>query len=268
LQSLNFIKMHGLGNDFVIVDGRANGFDLKSEQIQRLAHRQTGIGFDQLIWLIPSDQADFSCLIYNADGSEAKQCGNGMRCLAQFIFTNHLSSGKNIFTIYTAGGIVTATVLDDSHVQINMGVPQFNGVVSAKAILSFCNPDESLFLVSMGNPHAILLVESLKNYPVGQYGKAISEHSTFADGVNVGFMEIVARNEIRLRTFERGAGLTLACGSNACAAVAVGIANNLLAPVVRVFVELGEMVIEWGDNSSAILLTGPTQIVYRGVINF
>lgn len=269
----NFSKMHGLGNDFIVIDGISQPIDLKKLPIKKLANRHVGIGFDQLLLILPSKKADFACSIFNSDGSQAEQCGNGMRCIARFIHENKLSDKKSI-SIETKAGIVDILIRDYDHIDVNMGLPRFEPFevpFNADRIrllyeipLEDDQPGFALSVLSMGNPHAILQVASVKTFPVAQFGPVFSTHRLFPQGTNVGFMEIVNPAHIRLRTFERGAGETLACGSNACAAVVAGIRNNLLENNVKVELSLGDLWVKWEHEKAPVILTGPAMLVFSG----
>ena len=265
--------MHGLGNDFVIIDGISQSIHRKKIPVQALANRHTGIGFDQLLLILPSKKADFACTIFNSDGTEAEQCGNGMRCVARFIHEHHLSAKKSI-TIETKAGIIETFIDDYENIRVNMGVPRFEPFdipFNADRVrhlyeipLDDNQPGLALAVLSMGNPHAILQVTSLREFPVAKFGSMISTHPLFPKGTNVGFMEILTPNHIRLRTFERGAGDTLACGSNACAAVVSGIRNNLLEKYVKVELPLGNLWVKWENEKDSVMLIGPATHVFSG----
>lgn len=259
--------MHGLGNDFVILNG--DKIHLEKSLIQQLSNRHTGIGFDQLLVVEPSQKADFSCRIFNADGSEAEQCGNGMRCVARFVHESRLTNKKNL-SLETKAGIIPIRIHDDYNtIEVKMGVPvlqhqrlKLTPTIPDLNSSNVASPEMSI--LSLGNPHAVLQVKSLFNFPVTQLGQQIGTHSFFPQGVNVGFMEIIDRNNIRLRTFERGVGETLSCGSNACAAVVAGIWNNLLDNKVKVELALGSLLVEWAGNKEPVLLTGSANKVFDG----
>lgn len=275
MKKINFCKMHGLGNDFVILDGVSQQIDSKTLPIPQWAHRQLGIGFDQLLLIQAGQQTDFSCLIFNSDGTLAEQCGNGMRCVARFIHEEKLINAKN-FSLATAGGRVEAFIQDYNHIQINMGVPRFEPqaipLLADKARklyeipLEDNQPGFALSALSMGNPHAILQVTGIEKFPVRMIGEKIAQHPLFPAGVNVGFMEVLDEQHIRLRTFERGAGETFACGSNACAAVVAGIINHLLASKVKVEMKYGDLWVEWAGEETAVLMTGAATRVFSGSI--
>ncbi|MES2218920.1 MAG: diaminopimelate epimerase [Pseudomonadota bacterium] len=275
MPSLKFAKMQGLGNDFMIVDAISQNVSLNQFQVPQLSHRHLGIGFDQLLIIEPSTIADFGCRIMNADGSEAEQCGNGLRCVASFIAEKGLSTQKQ-FTIATRAGIYNAVILPDNQVQIEMGLPCFEPTRipfltdSIKNLYPF-NLNEhdavQLSVLSMGNPHAVLQVDALNNFPVTEIGRQIAADQAFPQSTNVGFMEIIDRRHIRLRTFERGSGETHACGSNACAAVVSGIINNTLDNKVKVQLKFGELAIEWPEKTKPVLMTGPAVHIFDGILN-
>ncbi len=273
---MNFSKMHGLGNDFVVMDGTAQPIHLEKSVIKKLADRHTGIGFDQLLIILPSKKADFACRIFNSDGTEAEQCGNGMRCIARYIHESHLSDKKNL-TIETLSDVTEILIENNEMIRVNMGMPRFEPSeipFNADRIrhlyeipLEEGQPGFALAVLSMGNPHAILQVTSIKKFPVEKFGPLISTHALFPKGVNVGFMEVVNPAHIRLRTFERGVGETLACGSNACAAVVSGIRNDILEKGVKVELSLGHLWVSWAGEKEPVLLTGPATHVFQGAIS-
>lgn len=260
--TIKFRKMQALGNDFVVIDTLSQSLNPAKFPIQKLSNHHTGIGFDQLLLIGSSDAADFSCRIFNADGGEAEQCGNGLRCVARYIHEKKLSDKKSL-SIQTKAGIANITVHDFNHVEVNMGTPKF----SPDAQLAIDDKTLSLSVISMGNPHAVMQVDSVKNFPVEKFGPLISTHKFFPQGVNVGFMEIVDRHHIRLRTYERGANETLACGSNSCASVVAGINMGLLDSPVTVELSLGNLSIEWLGNNSPVIMKGPAENVFDGTLN-
>ena len=274
---LTFNKMHGLGNDFVVIDGITHTANLTKPLIQALANRHTGIGFDQLLLIKTSQLADFSCLIFNADGSEAEQCGNGMRCVARFVHENKLTT-KDTITLETKTRIIQAKIINYNTIWIDMGIPVFEPSAipfNADRIrklyeipLDDGQPGFALSVLSMGNPHAILQVSSTQHFPVTKFGPQVSTHSLFPHGVNVGFMEVVSPAHIRLRTYERGSGETLACGSNACAAVVAGINGNVLEHEVLVELSLGNLTVKWTGENAPVEMTGPAALVFCGNITF
>lgn len=259
-----FTKMHGLGNDFVVIDATKKVINSITLNVSRLADRHLGIGFDQLLLVESSTSADFLCRIFNSDGSEAEQCGNGLRCVARFIHDKKLAL-ENEFSIETKAGIFNATILHDDFIKISMGVPDFN----PQTIPFISHEAEklngiSIFAVSMGNPHAILIVPTINTELTLSMGSIIAIHPAFPQGANVGFVEIINKDHIRLSTYERGVGPTLACGSNACAAVVAGITKGLLSQKVRVSLTHGDLYIEWLGNNNVVTLIGPTETVFEG----
>ncbi|QEL55312.1 diaminopimelate epimerase [Chromobacterium paludis] len=272
---LKFSKMHGLGNDFMVIDGVRQPVSLTPERIRELGHRQLGIGFDQLLLVEPPREAghDFRYRIFNNDGSEVEQCGNGARCFAKFVFDSGLTQNRRI-AVETARGVITPEYLEDGLARVDMGVPRF-----APADLPFLAEQEALryplqlagrrceiSIASMGNPHAVQLVDDVDAAPVAEIGPLIERHPHFPQRVNAGFMQIVNRSEIRLRVYERGAGETLACGTGACAAAVCGIRLGLLDARVTVHARGGDIVIEWAGEGSPVIMTGPAVTVFQGEI--
>lgn len=260
-QTIRFTKMHGLGNDFAVINNITPSISLKHLPILRLANRYLGIGFDQLLLIETSQHADFFCRIINADGSEAEQCGNGLRCVARFIVEENLTAKKS-FRLETKAGVFPVLIHDYQSIQVSMGEPIFDNTYE----LSVAKP-VMLSVLSMGNPHAIVQVPSVEDTNVAELGPQIEAHSSFPLGVNVGFMEVVNRQHIRLRTFERGVGETLACGSNACAAAVAGIQNKILDSTVKVELIFGNLFIEWLGAGNPVIMTGPASSVYQGTFN-
>lgn len=259
---LAFTKMHGLGNDFVVINNLENQFQLPKNLIIDLANRHTGIGFDQLLVIEHSAQADFFCRIYNADGQEAEQCGNGLRCVALFIREKGLNS-QDQFRIETKAGIFPVQFLADQLIKVELGTP----IIEEKLLsLSLGNDHQvQTTILSLGNPHAIVKVESI-NLVSPTLAQAIQSSNYFPHGVNVGFMQIITPYEVALRTFERGVGETFACGSNACAAAVAGILNGWLDQQVKVQYPLGSLTIEWDKTSGKIFITGPATTVFNGIV--
>lgn len=270
-----FTKMQGLGNDFVVFDATSQGLQLTTEQVRRLADRRFGIGCDQLL-LVESTQTpgvDFRYRIFNADGSEVQQCGNGARCFARFVRDKGLID-KDEIVVETASGIISLYIEEGGMVRVNMGVPDFNpaslpflvGEEQAEYALEL--PDETLSVgaVSMGNPHAVLLVENIDSAPVERLGPLLEAHSLFPERVNVGFMQLQDRGRIHLRVYERGAAETLACGTGACAAVAVGRRWNKLDDEVAVSLPGGELIIRWTGPGDSLWMIGPATTVFEGTI--
>lgn len=272
---IKFTKMHGLGNDFVVIDAINQRVDLTSEQIRQLSDRHFGIGFDQLLLVekAVSADADFKYRIFNADGGEVDQCGNGARCFARFVRDKKLSDKDEIRVDTNAGQLLLYFDSDDL-ITVNMGVPRHTPVEiplladeESRFYTVEVNDTEKAFgAVSMGNPHAVIQVSDIKTAPVAELGQALECHAFFPERVNVGFMQVVDRQHIKLRVFERGAAETLACGSGACAAVVIGIEHNLLDH--SVFVELpgGTLTINWQGRGEPVLMTGPATSVFEGQI--
>lgn len=277
--TLQFSKMHGLGNDFMVIDGvrqnlPASDLPLPAERIRALANRHFGIGFDQLLVVQPAAApgVDFRYRIFNADGSEVNQCGNGARCFARFVRDQGLTD-KDSIRVETASGQMTLILTDDGQVTVDMGAPRW----APKDIpLNADEEADSYFIVSgkqafevgavgLGNPHCVLLVENVDTAPVETVGPLLESHPDFPERVNVGFMQIVDRSHIRLRVFERGSGETLACGSGACAAVVVGQRRGFLDDTVQVDLPGGSLSIRY-TGQGGILMTGPAAHVYDGRI--
>jgi len=272
---INFTKMHGLGNDFVVIDTINQHIALTSEQIRLWSDRHFGIGFDQLLLVekAVSANADFKYRIFNADGGEVAQCGNGARCFARFVRDKKLSD-KHEICVDTNSGQLLLRFDDDNLITVNMGVPRFAPAQipllaeeESKFYTVLVNDTEKAFgAVSMGNPHAVIQVTDVKTAPVTELGKALESHAFFPERVNVGFMQVVDRQHIKLRVFERGAAETLACGSGACAAVVVGIEHNLLDHTVCVELPGGTLSINWPGRGEPVLMTGPAISVFEGHI--
>jgi diaminopimelate epimerase len=272
--AIAFTKMHGLGNDFVVIDAITQDVSLSTEQIRQLADRHFGIGCDQLLLVErPQGNADFRYRIFNADGGEVEQCGNGARCFVHFVRMHRLTDKEEI-TVETAGGIIRPRIEADGRVTVDMGVPRF-----APREIPFNAEQESLRYelpvgdttiaigaVSMGNPHAVTQVDSVRTAPVATLGPLIERHPRFPKRVNAGFMEVVTPRHIRLRVYERGAGETLACGTGACAAVAVGRRWGLLEESVNVELPGGNLTIHWQGDNNPVWMTGPALRVFEGRI--
>jgi diaminopimelate epimerase len=260
--SIHFTKMHGLGNDFVVIDAINQALDMGLLPTQLMADRHFGIGCDQLLIIQTSAVADFFCRILNADGSEAEQCGNGLRCVARYVHEHKLHSQSH-FTIETIAGVFPVEIKDYDHISVTLAA---SGVVSSE--LSIPLPAIDLVVngssLSIGNPHFILQVPDIKTTPIAQIGSALAVHSAFPKGVNVGFVQVMKPDYILLRTYERGAGETNACGSNACAAVAAGILDGTLANSVIVEFKFGQLLIEWEGSSKPVRMTGPAAIIFSG----
>jgi diaminopimelate epimerase len=268
--------MHGLGNDFVVVDAVRQRVDLNALTIRRLADRRLGIGCDQVLLVEPArlTGTDFHYRIFNADGGEVEQCGNGARCFARFVREAGLTD-KTEIPVGTAAGPIRLFIEPDGQVRVDMGVPVLEPalipfVAEAQAAVYDLSVDGQAFAigaVSMGNPHAVLLVEDTVGAPVARLGPRVESHPRFPKRVNAGFMQVLSPEHIRLRVYERGTGETLACGTGACAAVVSGRLRGLLAARVRVSLSGGDLVIEWPGNGQPVLMTGPAQRVFEGAID-
>ena len=272
MTSLEFTKMHGLGNDFVVLDGVRQCVELSAEQIRTLADRRFGVGCDQVLIVEPAQgDADFRYRIFNADGSEVEQCGNGARCFVVFARARGLTEKREL-RVETAGGMIVPRLQDDGRVAVDMGKPRFRSdevpfIGGEGAIVEPLDVDGrtvQISALSMGNPHAVQVVTDVDTAPVGVEGPAIEQHPRFPQRVNAGYMQIIDRATIRLRVWERGAGETPACGTGACAAVVAGIRRGLLDPVVRVQTRGGELTVEWPGNDREVTMTGPAETVYEG----
>ena len=273
---LRFTKMHGLGNDFVVIDAVRQRVALDPATIRHLADRHRGIGCDQLLLVEPPrlPDTDFHYRIFNADGSEVEQCGNGARCFARFVRDQGLTDRTEI-PVGTAAGAIRLCVEPDGQVRVDMGVPilepaRIPFLAEAESLSYALDVDGetlSIGAVSMGNPHAVLLVEDTATAPVARLGPRIESHPRFPRRVNVGFMQVVAPDHVRLRVYERGAGETQACGTGACAAVVTGRRLGLLAPRVRVSLPGGDLVIEWVGSEQPVAMIGPAQQVFEGEID-
>lgn len=271
-QQLRFTKMHGIGNDFVVIDARTRPFELSAAEIRRLGDRHMGVGFDQLLTIEPAN--DPSCAfrygIYNTDGSSAGQCGNGVRCVAAWLErAGALQPGTT--RLQSPSGAVAVELLNDGRVRVAMGIPDFTPVSIPLRVheeastyrLDVAGHQVELGAVSMGNPHAVLEVESIKSAPVAALGAQIEMHTAFPDRCNVGFAQIVSRTRVLLRVWERGVGETLACGSGACAATAVLHRRGMVENHVTVVLPGGELQIEWAGEGE-LWMTGAAEFVFEG----
>ncbi len=273
---MRFTKMHGLGNDFVVIDAINQSIDLSPEQIRRLCHRHFGIGCDQLLLVEKpvSDNADFKYRIFNADGGEVAQCGNGARCFARFVRDKGLTD-KDAIVVDTDAGQLVLHVTESGLITVNMGVPRFapqdipiRAEQEARFYSVMVNEVEKAFgAVSMGNPHAVLQVSDIQAAPVAELGRELESHVFFPERANIGFMQVIDRQHIKLRVYERGAAETLACGSGACAAVVIGIEQNLLDDHVNVCLPGGDLLIQWAGRGHPVMMTGPAERVFEGVID-
>lgn len=272
---LRFTKMHGLGNDFIVIDLTPKAIDLRAEQIRMLAHRRYGIGCDQVLLVERPRSAGtaFRYRIFNADGNEVEQCGNGARCFARYVYDKGLID-VNEMTVETAAGNINLKIEADGQVTVNMGSPNLNPadipfkakVYASTYALSVNHEQFEISALSMGNPHAVLRVEDVRMAPVSELGPRIESHSRFPNRVNVGFLQIVNRHAIRLRVYERGVGETLACGTGACAAVVAGRLQGLLGERVVVDLPGGRLTIAWSGNKAPVMMTGPATYVFEGTI--
>ncbi len=270
---VRFTKMHGLGNDFMVIDAISQPFRLRPEMIRHLADRHFGIGFDQLLVVEPPGlpEVDFRYRIFNADGSEVEQCGNGARCFARFVRDQHLTN-KKVIRVQTAGGILELRSGRDGWVTVNMGIPELQPAAIPFAAdqyqtvytVTVDGEQVELSAVSLGNPHAVLLVDDVDSAPVERLGRALERHSRFPSRANIGFLQIIDRGQARLRVYERGAGETLACGSGACAAVVAGQLRGLLDQRVEMMLRGGSLVIEWQGEGTPVMMDGPTSRVFEG----
>ncbi len=270
---IDFTKMHGAGNDFIVFDLHPGHALPSAEQLRKLADRRKGIGFDQALVLEQPKRPDTAVFyrIFNADGLEVEQCGNGARCVAALVYRRG-QARTDAFTMDSPAGLIRARVLSGGVVSLDMGVPNFEPRslpfdAPAKAdsyTLDVTGQKVEIGAVSMGNPHAVLTVDSTDTAPVETLGRAIEQHSRFANRVNAGFVQIIDRSHIKLRVYERGVGETLACGTGACAAVAVERKRGLLDASVRVSVRGGELQVNWNGPGDNIWLTGPAEIAFEG----
>ncbi len=263
---IEFLKMQGLGNDFLVFDAAATDDYLDQGTLRALADRHTGVGFDQALVLDTPRDADSRVFyrVFNSDGTEVEQCGNGARCIAALLYSRAPELGRDL-TLGSPGGNVRARVRDDGLVSVDMGVPQFDGPITFT--LNIEGADIEMSTVSLANPHAVLRVPDVKSAPVEALGPRIERHPRFPNRTNVGFMQILSREHILLRVFERGAGETLACGTGACAAVAVGRRMGLLDEDVRVDLPGGTATISWEGPGRQVWLTGPATTVFTGSID-
>ncbi|RLJ68497.1 diaminopimelate epimerase [Sulfurisoma sediminicola] len=273
---IRFTKMHGLGNDFVVLDAIHQSFVPTPAQARFLADRHFGVGCDQILIVEEPSQAgtDFRYRIFNADGGEVEQCGNGARCFVRFVHDHGLTDKPEI-RVETRSGIISPRLEASGEVTVDMGEPRFAAAdipfdSDSDAVIQPLQVDDAIFdisVVSMGNPHAVQVVDDVGTAPVGRYGPLIENHRRFPRRVNAGFMQIVDRHAIRLRVHERGAGETLACGTGACAAAVAGIRRGLLDSPVRVATRGGELTIAWAGYGQPVLMTGPAVRVFEGEID-
>lgn len=273
--NLLFTKMHGLGNDFVVIDAINQAVDLSPEQVRFIADRHRGVGCDQLLLVErpPSPGVDFRYRIFNADGGEVGQCGNGARCFARFVVDRCLTD-KHEIAVETAAGVIRLYMEDDGQVRVNMGVPRFApadipfeaAAEAARYDLALDGTTLEIGAVSMGNPHAVIRVDDVDTAPLAEWGPRIENHPRFPRRVNVGFMQPVSRQRIRLRVFERGSGETQSCGTGACAAAVVAQRWGLVDDEVAVDLPGGRLLIRWAGGDAPVFMTGPAETVFEGSI--
>jgi diaminopimelate epimerase len=272
---LRFTKMQGAGNDFVVIDATRAPIHLSHGQIQHIANRYFGVGCDQLLMVesTTTPGVDFRYRIFNADGGEVEQCGNGARCFVRFVVDKGLTD-KHEVKVETASGVITLKLQEDGQVTVNMGAPRFTPAqipfeVEQQATtyeLPLASETITVSAVSMGNPHAVMLVDNVHTAEVASLGPQIESHPQFPERVNAGFMQVLNEHEINLRVYERGSGETLACGTGACAAAVSGIQLGTLQSPVKVHTRGGILTIQWAGGESPVLMTGPAEIVFDGEI--
>jgi diaminopimelate epimerase len=274
---LKFTKMHGLGNDFVVIDAVSRPVALTAAQLRALADRHFGVGCDQILQVEPprTPDTDFFYRIFNADGGEVEQCGNGARCFVRYVHDRGLTAKQEV-RVGTRGGVIVPRLEPDGQVTVNMGVPVFEParipfLVKAQALiypLTVAGQAVEISALSMGNPHAVQIVADTESAPVATQGPAIESHPHFPERVNAGYLQIVDRRHVRLRVYERGAGETLACGTGACAAVVAGITRGLLENEgVQVKTHGGTLSISWAGAGAPVMMTGPAATVFEGEID-
>lgn len=274
--NLKFTKMHGAGNDFVVIDATHRPVGLTPEQLRLIADRHFGVGCDQILMVERSQVqgADFRYRIFNADGGEVEQCGNGARCFVRFVHDKKLTSKREI-VVETRSGLISPRLESDGRVTVNMGAPIFENVripfisESTEVIqpLEVNGETVQITAISMGNPHAVQVVDDVEHAPVIAQGAFIERHPRFPNRVNAGFMQVQNRTHIKLRVFERGSGETLSCGTGACAAVVAGIRRGLLDAEVHVATRGGMLTIGWQGGDAPVMMTGPANTVFEGEIN-
>jgi diaminopimelate epimerase len=273
---VRFTKMQGLGNDFVVLDLITQRLRITEEIVRRLADRNFGVGFDQLLTIEPPTDPDLDFLyrIYNADGSEVEHCGNGARCFARYVIDKNLT-GKKTISVQTQKGVIYLNLVDNNRVRVDMGkpvlepaeVPFIADMVATSYSVAVNGELVDLGVVSMGNPHGVMVVEDIIKAPVELLGSSLERHERFPERANIGFMQIINPGEIGLRVYERGAGETLACGTGACAAVVVGRLRGLLNESVTVHLPGGDLQIQWPERSRSVIMTGDATTVFEGQIH-
>jgi len=278
---LRFTKMQGAGNDFVVLDGTEGGLELSPEQAQRLGDRRFGVGADQILLVerTSTPGVDFRYRIFNNSGEEVEHCGNGARCFLRYVHDKGLTTRRSV-RVETVNNVLTLTLQDDGRVTVDMNPPVFDheripfdasGLTPRPGAfelwpLTLGRDTVDVAVLSMGNPHAVLRVDDVDTAPVTTLGPLLQQHPRFPRQVNAGFLQVLSRDEVRLRVFERGAGETLACGTGACAAVVAGIRLGWLARRVEVHTRGGRLLIEWADDQASVLMTGPAATVFEGEI--
>ena len=273
-----FTKMHGAGNDFIVINQLNKNYNLTPKEIKILSNRQLGIGFDQLLIIENSvlPNAEFKYRIFNADGNEVEQCGNGARCFLLFLKNSGISDKKTI-SVETKSGVISLSFEDNNKISVNMGFPNDNP--ESIPFLQNYSPSQTTYIndvehyfypISLGNPHVVIKLDTLDNIDFSLIGEKLQNSKFFPNSVNVGFLRIINKNEIALKVYERGSGLTLACGSGACAASIISIKNGWVTSPVKVQMDGGELIVKWGPNHEAILI-GPAKVVFEGefdLLNF
>lgn len=272
---LTFTKMHGLGNDFMVINALDRPFALASDEIRSLAHRRFGVGFDQILVVEPASVAgaEFDYRIYNADGGEVENCGNGARCFARYVLDQGLTANRDI-TVQSGAGLMRLTIEEDELVTVRMEVPQFAPekvpfvaeLESPAYQIDVGGTEIEAGVVAIGNPHVVVDVEDIENCHFEKLGPQLETHQRFPNRVNVGFMQRLGRDEVKLRVYERGVGETMACGTGACAAVVTGIRRSLLDREVTVHLTGGDLQVRWPDNNKPVAMTGPCETVYEGTL--
>lgn len=270
---IEFTKMHGIGNDFIVINALERAMPFSVEDIRLLSHRRFGIGFDQLLVIEPSSvpEAEFTYRIYNADGGEVENCGNGARCFARYVTDKGLTSSAQI-PVMTSTGLMTLSIREDGLVTVAMDKPEFEPAAvpflaeaeSAEYSIEVNGENIQAGVAAVGNPHVVTKVPSVDAVDIDIVGAALESHERFPKRVNAGFMQLEGRDEIRLRVFERGVGETLACGTGACAAVAVGVRQGVLNREVTVHLRGGDLQVQWQDDNAQMLMTGPCATVFEG----
>ncbi len=256
---LPFTKMQGAGNDFVVLDCTRTGFSLSRDQIRKIANRHLGVGCDQILVVERprSPEADFRYRIFNADGGEVEQCGNGARCFVKFVHSHGLTTKREI-AVETLGGLIHPKLEADGEVSVDMGKPKYSGIETVDGA--------EVAIVSMGNPHAVQFVADVEQAPVTTQGPRLEHHARFPQGVNAGYAQVLDRHSVKLRVWERGAGETLSCGTGACAAVVAGISQRRLESPVRVQTHGGALTISWAGGENAVIMKGPAETVFDGTL--